>query len=126
MLERLGVDGMSSDESEAEDVDEDHHIQYHILAPLWRARHLSGWLRMFDSIHNILKRSGSVLASGGTFPHHRKVGQRRSTNYKFVPGLPINVYDRGWMVDDARRRYDLRPSAEEYDFSHDDDLVEYV
>ncbi|KAJ6562035.1 hypothetical protein B0H19DRAFT_873242, partial [Mycena capillaripes] len=126
MLERLGIDGMSSDESETEIADEEHHTQYQILAPLWRARELAAWLRMFDSIHNIFRRSGDSLASRGAFPHRRKVGQKRSTNIKFVPGLPINVYDQEWITKDAKRKYDLRPSSEHYDFSHDPDIIEYV
>ncbi|KAJ7202701.1 hypothetical protein C8J57DRAFT_1101892 [Mycena rebaudengoi] len=34
MVEYLGVDGMSSDES---DVDSNHQLQYRILTPIWRA-----------------------------------------------------------------------------------------
>ncbi len=126
ILERLGIDGMSSDESETEDVDGQHHTQFQILAPLWRARRISGWLRMFDSIHNILRRGGDTEASQGSFPRRRRAGQRRSSSAKFVAGLPINAYDSDWIARDARRRYDLRPSTEHYDFNHDDDIMEYV
>ncbi|KAJ7166364.1 hypothetical protein C8R43DRAFT_877815 [Mycena crocata] len=55
MVEYLGVDGMSSDESEMEDVGGEHHVQYLIRSPRWRARLVSVWLRMFDSLHNILR-----------------------------------------------------------------------
>ncbi|KAJ7877686.1 hypothetical protein B0H13DRAFT_1570562, partial [Mycena leptocephala] len=123
ILERLGVDGMSSDESETDD---NHHTQYQILAPLWRDRHLAAWLRVFDSLHHILRRGSDAYASRGAFPRHRKVGQQRSTNTTFVSGLPINVYDHHWITQDARRKYDLRPSTEQYDFSHEPDIMECV
>ncbi|KAJ6450339.1 hypothetical protein C8R47DRAFT_998918 [Mycena vitilis] len=123
MLEQLGVDGMSSDES---DRDEDYHSQYQIQDPLWRARELAAWLRVFDSLHHILRKSGDCFASRGAFPRHRKVGGRRSTNPKFVPGLPINVYDHQWISSDAKRKYDLRPLPEHYDFSHNANVMECV
>lgn len=114
---------MSSDESETDD---NHHTQYQILAPLWRDRHLAAWLRVFDSLHHILRRGSDAYASRGAFPRHRKVGQQRSTNTTFVSGLPINVYDHHWITQDARRKYDLRPSTEQYDFSHEPDIMECV
>ncbi|KAJ6482357.1 hypothetical protein DFH09DRAFT_845427, partial [Mycena vulgaris] len=55
MLEALGVDEMSSDESETEDAGIDASVEYHILSPRWRARLLSGWLWMFDALHHILQ-----------------------------------------------------------------------
>ncbi|KAJ7815230.1 hypothetical protein B0H14DRAFT_2168162, partial [Mycena olivaceomarginata] len=126
MLEHLGIDWMSSDESETENVNGEHHIQYQILAPLWRAHDIAAWLQVFDSLHNILRRSGDTFASRGSFPRHRKVGQRRSSNLKFVPGLPINICDQQWISLDAKREYDLRPLTEHYDFSHNPDIIECV
>ncbi|KAJ7017000.1 hypothetical protein C8F04DRAFT_980230 [Mycena alexandri] len=121
MLERLGVDGTSSDESDHET---EEQTTYQILTPLWRAPHIAAWLRMFDSLHNILRKSGDSSASHGSFPRRRRVGQRRSTNIKFVPGLPLEVYDPGWIARDARRKYDLHPTTEQYEFSHQPDIVE--
>lgn len=125
MLENLGIDGMSSDESETEHVGGDYHTNYHILRPQWRAGRVTPWLRMFDSIHNILRRSGAP-PGGGSFPRQRRATNRTSTNVKFVPGLPINAYDPEWIDKDIRRKYDLRPLRRLYDFNHDPDIVEYV
>ncbi|KAF8160483.1 hypothetical protein K438DRAFT_2071165 [Mycena galopus ATCC 62051] len=125
MLEQLGVDGMSSDESDTEDIGAGT-MQYQILAPQWRANHIAGWLRIFDSLHNILRRNGNSQAHLGSFPRRRKVGQRRSKSTKFVSGLPINVYDPRWITADLRRKYDLQPSTEHYDFTHESDIIQYV
>ncbi|KAJ7716538.1 hypothetical protein B0H16DRAFT_1338941 [Mycena metata] len=128
MLERLGVDGMSSDDSdqETQDIRDEHQTTYSILTPLWRASHLAAWLRIFDSVHNILRKSGSSSASLGSFTRLRTISQRRSRSKKFVPGLPLDVYDPHWIAQDARRKYDLYPTMEQYDFSHQADIVEYV
>ncbi|KAJ7233254.1 hypothetical protein C8J57DRAFT_1090726 [Mycena rebaudengoi] len=123
MLEFLGIDGMSSDESEE---DENHHTQYKILCPAWRGPHVSAWLRMFDTIHNILRRSGDVEALRGSFPHLRILTQRKSPRKTFVPGLPMNVYDPIWISRDIRTQYVLHPSGEPYDFTHDPNIVQCV
>ncbi|KAJ7101581.1 hypothetical protein C8R43DRAFT_907239 [Mycena crocata] len=126
MVEYLGVDGMSSDESEMEDVGGEHHVQYLIRSPRWRARCVSVWLRMFDSLHNILRRSGESFSHRGSFPRRRKPTQQQSLSTKFVAGLPINVYDEHWIERDPVRKYDLRPLTQHYNFSHDEDIMESV
>ncbi|KAJ7256722.1 hypothetical protein C8J57DRAFT_999762, partial [Mycena rebaudengoi] len=119
MLESLGVDGMSSDESETDGND---HIQYKILVPVWRASVATAWLRMFDSLYHILRRSGDVQALRGAFPHQRILTQQKNSKNTFVPGLPINVYDASWISGDIRTQYSLRPLAEKYDFRHAPDI----
>ncbi|KAK7008490.1 hypothetical protein R3P38DRAFT_2551435 [Favolaschia claudopus] len=123
MLERIGVDGMSSDESDTDETDA-YTSEYQILAPIWRAQCVTAWLRMFDSIHNILKRSGNITAAQGTHTRYRRSGQRQSASIKFVPGLPINCYHPQWVNADLRRKFDLHPKAEAYDFNHSDDILE--
>ncbi|KAJ7444118.1 hypothetical protein B0H11DRAFT_1747655, partial [Mycena galericulata] len=123
MLEHLGIDGMSSDESETEDIGEDEHIQYHILSPQWRAGRVAPWVRTFDSIHNILRKSGESQTTCGSFPRNRKMVNRKSTSIKFVAGLPINTYDPEWMERDPIRKYNLRPLTQQYDFTHDEDVL---
>ena len=119
MLEELGVDGMSSDESDTEDGD----IQYHILSPQWRSRLVSGWLRMFDTIHRLFRRNGSAAASRGNYPCNRKTTHRKSNSIKFVAGLPVNAYNEEWIANNPMRKYDLR-SRESYEFIHNEDLIE--
>ncbi|KAJ7192142.1 hypothetical protein C8J57DRAFT_1109805 [Mycena rebaudengoi] len=121
MLEYFGVDGMSSDES---DEDTSHHGQYKILTPVWRASEATAWLRMFDTLYHILRRSGDVQVLRGAFPHKRIMTQQKSSQKTFVAGLPINVYDPTWLTSDARRQYVLRPLAEPYNFSHDPDIIQ--
>ncbi|KAJ7078370.1 hypothetical protein C8R43DRAFT_910409, partial [Mycena crocata] len=124
MLEELGVDGMSSDESQKED--NARTPEYHILAPSWRARRVAPWLRMFDSLHHILRKEGEAAVSRGGWPRYRKITQKKSSSSKFVAGLPRNFYDSRWIESDALRKYDLRADAVPYDFTHDDDIMKFV
>ncbi|KAJ7898763.1 hypothetical protein B0H13DRAFT_1623025 [Mycena leptocephala] len=126
MIEYLGIDGMSSDSESEDGVSSDHHMRYRIHPPQWRAGRVEPWLRMFDSIHNILRRSGGSHDRRGAFPRIRTPTNRKSASIKFVDGLPINTYDTEWMDRDLLRKYDLRPSRQPYDFTHDDDVVLYV
>ncbi|KAF8879037.1 hypothetical protein BD779DRAFT_1415952, partial [Infundibulicybe gibba] len=103
MIQRLGTDGMSSDESE----DEDAHIQaaarldnprFKILQPKWRAKPLTIWLRVIDSVHLINRRSGDKSARGA-YPRLCISDERApefSKSKKFVKGLPKNAYDPVW------------------------------
>ena len=90
MLEQLGVDGMSSDESG----DKDDQHEYQILKLLWRAPEVAPWLQMFDTIHNILRTTGEPRSLQGAFPHCRLLATKKSKNKKFLAGLPYNTYDQ--------------------------------
>lgn len=122
MLELLGVEGMSSDESDREG-DQD---QYWILPPLWRDERLTTWLRAFDSVHHLLRKSGDPTALRGAFPHIRHPTKRKSDSNGFVPGLPINAYDEDWFQQQSVPKLILHPSNNQYDFTHDPHLMEYV
>ncbi|KAJ7601356.1 hypothetical protein DFH06DRAFT_1026347, partial [Mycena polygramma] len=124
MIEYFGIDGMSSDESEADE--NDGHIRYRIHSPQWRADEVKPWLRTFDSIHNVRRRRGEAHNPRGAFPRIRLPTNRKSDSPKFVKGLPVNAYDPEWMERDSLRRYDLRPLPQSYDFTHDADALSYV
>ncbi|KAJ6543717.1 hypothetical protein DFH09DRAFT_838148, partial [Mycena vulgaris] len=122
MLEHLGVDGMSSDESEKED----NQVEYKILAPGWRAPEVAPWLRVFDTIHNIIRTAGEPQVLRGSFPHRRILTGKKSSSKKFVPGLPVNIYDPSWLAREQLNQHILHPSMETYDFNHEPNILQYV
>lgn len=122
MLEQLGVDGMSSDESGKED----NQLEYKILIPGWRASEVAPWLRIFDTIHNIFRTAGDPQALRGSFPHRRMLTQKKSSSKKIVPALPSNAYDKIWISRENLTQYTLHPTTELYDFSHDPNILQYV
>ena len=131
MIRRLGVDGMSSDESDSEDalnVTSGSNLtrEYTILQPVWRAQGLSDWLHVFDSIH-ILERRMRTLSSSvrGACPRLRKYKEgSKSKQSKCVRQLPHNAYDVHWLasrpVDNVE--FEVQPDTEGYEFSHDNSL----
>lgn len=126
MLERLGVDGMSSDESDSDDLPRVRRkrVSFKVLTPRWRNPALSDWLHTFDTVGWIHRRDKGPTR--GLHPRHRLHNQRTpkfSNSKKFVPGLPFNAYKTEWL--DARLDVDFAvyPEPERYEFSHGHDIT---
>ncbi|KAJ7717326.1 hypothetical protein B0H16DRAFT_1799330 [Mycena metata] len=82
-----------------------------------------------DKVKNALykeaiNKKGQADVGPGAFPRRRKSTGVKSKSLKFVPGLPINMYDQGWLEGDMMRKYDLRPTALPYDFTHDENIMD--
>lgn len=105
VLELLGVDGMSSDESDTEEVRNNVNARYevphfHVSVPQRRAKHLAFWLSQFDAAHTVERRT-TPGGSRGAWPHMRSRNEqnpRVSTSTSFVPDLPENAYDEEWLA----------------------------
>ena len=103
LLEHLGIDGMSSDESDHEEARHDRvagswAATYSVLTPQWRAWELAPWLHILDVAYVIVRRAGAELQ--GDYPQNRLYDERSirySNSLKFVDALPINVYDPQWL-----------------------------
>ncbi|KII88035.1 hypothetical protein PLICRDRAFT_176778 [Plicaturopsis crispa FD-325 SS-3] len=133
MLEQLGPDGMSSDEGEGDDLDVEDQggtQVFKIYEPRFRSTAVRVWLRTLDSIHSFTRRISDDKR--GTWPRTRisqydvEGNTRRSTRTRFVPGLPINAYDQDWLESRGDREFVVRPSNEEYDFTIDPQIMEYL
>ncbi|KAF9500278.1 hypothetical protein BDN71DRAFT_1355543, partial [Pleurotus eryngii] len=121
MLERLGVQGMSSDESDHES----GLSQYRILLPKWRNPQLAAWLRVFDAIHRKSRfQSDQTRAGRGARPRLRVVGQTWSTSESYVSQLPLNAYNPNWLARlNIIEKEDVDAQGDEhYDFSHNPDV----
>lgn len=115
MLTYLGVDGMSSDES-----DHDSGLpQYRILVKPWRNPVLAPWLRVFDALHRRSRFRPVDRATRGAQPHLRIVSSKQDGSRAAVTHLPKNAYNSIWLSNlpdyDLRR---LHPQDETYSFSH--------
>ncbi|OCH84869.1 hypothetical protein OBBRIDRAFT_690169, partial [Obba rivulosa] len=114
MLLRLGIDGMSSDESEREG----NKIHYNVLLKPWRNPQVTTWLRLFDAAYHKSRINSVGSNTRGAFPHIRKVGQRLSTS-RAVPGLPRNTYHPDWLMKlTSYELEDLQARDKRYDFKH--------
>ena len=93
MLDRLGVSGMSSDETS----DGDGTKHFRILKPQWRSELVTAWLRFFDALYNRARRDRLFGSDRGALPRDRKSAKRYSDNKNFVVGLPLNAYRDRWL-----------------------------
>ncbi|EDR13086.1 uncharacterized protein LACBIDRAFT_322527 [Laccaria bicolor S238N-H82] len=122
ILQRLGVDGMSTDES-------DHELigtgipQFRIRKKGWRDERLGVWLRKFDALHRFRRFAPIRRAGPGAQPRIRLISNVSSTRPP-VPGLPFNAYNANWLqhlpswgatdleVDSRRYCFQFNPQAE--------------
>jgi hypothetical protein len=107
MLAALGKESMSSDESE---YDQEIGTYFRPKIIPWR-RSITRELEMIDKEH---RRLGSAERRRGAKPVFRKRdGEKTISSRNPVPGLPISLYDPGWLkersVDYVKRT--LRPST---------------
>ncbi|KAI5981462.1 hypothetical protein EDD15DRAFT_2183169, partial [Pisolithus albus] len=93
IVESLGQDGMSSDESDHEG--HRGEATYHILDKDWRSKQVTAWLRMLDSLHLRLRYNGKWQATAGAWPHFRTTSLHDSKGAP-VKGLPVDFYSRNW------------------------------
>ncbi|KAJ3507579.1 hypothetical protein NLJ89_g6220 [Agrocybe chaxingu] len=132
MISALGIDGMSSDESDYEEVRDNVPVRtraprYYVLRPKWRNPSLSAWLQTFDSVYSINRRI--KMKRRGAYPRLRydnTASVRKSSNPSFVTELPINAYEGDWLNARIDVDFTVKPTAEEYSFTHDDDIVRYI
>jgi len=131
ILQRLGVEGMSSDESDVEELRRDPAVRrrqpsYFVLTPSWRHPSLTAWLSAFDSMHVIARRTtGNRLR--GAYPRCRIYARDRpSKSKRYVSHLPTTAYDPGWLKTRHNIEFTVAPTEEIYPFTHDDRINMYV
>ncbi|KDQ22492.1 hypothetical protein PLEOSDRAFT_1050998, partial [Pleurotus ostreatus PC15] len=126
MLERLGPEGMSEDESVVEDDHNEARARprrpvYRVKSPCWRADEVGEWLEVFDVVHLNERRTKSDLR--GQYPRLRaRVPHIVDDEAKPVQQLPVNTYHATWLESQTNPSHRLRPLADRYDFRHDNAL----
>ncbi|EGO04666.1 hypothetical protein SERLA73DRAFT_149083 [Serpula lacrymans var. lacrymans S7.3] len=122
-LHVLGPDGMSSDKSDDEF---NGHNYFKIVEPQFRASVVTSWLRAFDAIHAINRKIAQDKR--GAWARLRVAQLKYSSSNMFVPGFPINAYCHKWLSvqSDTNRRFIIHPLEEEYDFSHDPQILQLL
>jgi hypothetical protein len=108
-LQDLGWEGMSTDESDADEATGAR--RYQVLTPLWRSAELTAFLHSIDSVAHSIRRS-DPSKQRGSWPRIRDYDPQRrvlSKNQKFVRQLPINAYDAGFLAKLPDYNADLEP-----------------
>ena len=96
LVETLGRDGASSDESEPEDESAVSGMKVcRVKIRRWRAKWLDRFLTMIDLDRNVQNAYGNYRS--GNRPRRRvRPGVKISADRWVPPGLPINFYDADW------------------------------
>ena len=126
VLDALGVDGMSSDESDIDPTTDQR--KYTIVKPDWRHPDLHNWLGIVDQFHHYSHLNSWSNDRRGAFPHICVGSQKVHKEAHLPPHLPVNAYDHQWLEGRETMYVDyvLRPKAEPYNFSHSLALIQYV
>lgn len=125
IIQRLGVAGMSDDESETEELSRNPAIGqriplFYTVQPRWRMTGVTEWLHTFDAVYMITRRTEGP--SRGAYPRVRFYERDPPTvddSKRFVADLPKNAYNATWLAWKPDRDHSVRPQQPEYDFSHD-------
>lgn len=94
LIEELGPEGMSSDDSE---IDDDARKVFPVRRMPWRSKEVEKRLIQVDKDYNTTNAYGNLRA--GNPPRHRtrryamKVSRRKP-----AAGYPLNFYDRNWYA----------------------------
>jgi hypothetical protein len=121
IVKELGIDGMSSDES---DHPPGNGIPvYHIRIKQWRSSKVTEILRACDALHLRMRYGGDWDASPGAWPHLRIPSLKHSTKAA-GPQLPSNFYSVDWFKTlNEFQRDALQPRIEEYNLDVPEQIV---
>ncbi|KAG1758896.1 hypothetical protein EDD22DRAFT_783311, partial [Suillus occidentalis] len=113
IIKELGIDGMSSDESDHPPGNGKPVYQVHVKH--WRSHKITDLLRSCDALHLRMRYGGDWDVSPGAWPHLRVPSLKHSTRAA-VPQLPSNFYRLDWFKSLNEFQMDaLQPQNEEYD-----------
>ena len=116
LLEKLGPDGMSTDESDVESGphNSNYRSSYQVLTPLWRSDELTVFLHTLDTVYTHLRKSDPERQRG-SWPRVRRYDAQRkvlSQSKRFIHGLPANAYSRDFLAkySDAEVKVKVAPT----------------
>ncbi|PPQ84896.1 hypothetical protein CVT24_013044 [Panaeolus cyanescens] len=125
VIDKLGVAGMSSDDSDHEQFPAERRstarpgqsISFVVLKPQWRSELLSEVLHLTDSLYPLL-RTADTDDLRGAAPHHRiRVNTIWSRSRKFPKGQPRNSYDYAWRMRKSDLEFIVAPAP---DYNYDE------
>ncbi|KAG1730192.1 hypothetical protein EDB19DRAFT_1589168, partial [Suillus lakei] len=121
IIKQLGINGMSSDES-------DHPASnglatYRILIKCWRSQKITDFLRTCNALHLMVRYQLEWDVTSGAWPHLRLLLMRFSAR-AMVQKLPVNFYDQDWLKTLSGFQKDaLQPRSEECDLEIPDSIA---
>ncbi|KAJ3551266.1 hypothetical protein NM688_g4804 [Phlebia brevispora] len=116
ILRRLGVNGMSSDESDTGA----QPVQYRITTPRWRHPAIRPFLQVLDDLYTLFRLQGGFSNSRQGSIHRHRVPANIQSDGHPVSGLPQNAYNPEWLGSQASFvQGQLAPQPQHYSFTYD-------
>ncbi|KAI0762494.1 hypothetical protein C8Q74DRAFT_1174340, partial [Fomes fomentarius] len=114
ILQRMGVESMSSDEEDNTAA----FVRYRIFKKPWRHVRVTQCLRLLDALHRMWRAESGQASKRGSTQRCRFDGSNPPK-----PRLPKNAYDDAWLAARTPVELDkLKPNNAAYDFSHDEGI----
>ncbi|KAF9054773.1 hypothetical protein BJ165DRAFT_1523256 [Panaeolus papilionaceus] len=128
-IHRLGVDGMSSDDSEYKGTPYfkptrrstaqlGQPIDLVVRKPLWRSESLTRLLHLVDNLYPIIRRIVTRDKRGGLPFARISWEEAKSTSGRFPRKLPINAYNSSWRSQQQDLIFIVAPLQHEYNYDH--------
>lgn len=122
MLEYLGVNGMSSDETDPE---QGPDKQYNVLVKPWLSASVVTFKRSFDALQRRHRKLGAADNSfQGSRPHLRNITDKTDTTRPPVKRLPANAYNAEWLSKQSNAFKEELDMKANYNFTLEEDLQE--
>ncbi|KAI0054700.1 hypothetical protein BV25DRAFT_1816684 [Artomyces pyxidatus] len=122
MLQRLGPNGMSSDETDYE-----QHGQYRMLKKTWRSLKLTNWLHGWDQLHRSYRTGVVGPVTRGNQPRWRFISNKVDDTRAPVTRLPRDAYSADWVahLDDFTKN-SIQAEDKDFGFIHGEAVEAYV
>lgn len=124
VIQALGVQGMSSDESEHEGT----QVRYRRTTLEWRNPALETFFTVIDVFHEAGRFTSGADKSSKSGSHvHLRLPAQKVSERAAVPGLPEAAYNPTWLKDLSDFfRSRLNISNVQYDFAHSAEVLKFV
>ena len=101
--------------------------RYGVVVKDWRSDELTRCLRYCDALNRFHRSPQGQGPMRGQFPRSRFLTDKSETSRRAVPGLPRGAYNPVWLETlSSTQLHDLRIKEVDYNFSHTQQLQQYV
>lgn len=121
MLQQLGADAMSSDETDSNQ--ESSRLIHRVP---WRSFAVTAWLRLLDDIHTTDRLTAVGQPGNGKPVPSRQTSDKLSTREGVVVALPENAYEAGWWHSLSEAERSRVAAARHFNYSHTEEAMRYA
>ena len=124
ILDRGG--GMSEDEPDWRSASGKIANSYIVVRPAWRSEEITSWLQVIDNVYLARRFTADGRVTPGNWIRNRVRSGRVDRTAVPIKGLPVNFYDKEWLMSlPPKKRRALRV-GEASDLTHTKEMIRSV